>query len=227
MERESELYAPVKALLEKQGYMVKGEVGAADMVGVRGDDAPVIVELKLRITLSLYHQACTRLRLTDHVYIAVPKPTGKMARRALKDNLTMCRRLGLGFIVVLADGRVEVLCDPGPFKPRQTKAKTARLLREFHALRGDPNEGGATRHGIVTAYRQDALACAAYLAEQGPSRGRDVAKATRITRATQVMRDNHYGWFDKVSVGVYALNDAGHAGLTHWAHSWEDPAEAE
>ncbi|GAA4220593.1 hypothetical protein GGQ68_000470 [Sagittula marina] len=227
MERESELYAPVKALLEKQGYMVKGEVGAADMVGVRGDDAPVIVELKLRITLSLYHQACTRLRLTDHVYIAVPKPSGKLARRALKDNLTMCRRLGLGFIVVLADGRVEVLCDPGPFKPRQTKAKTARLLREFHALRGDPNEGGATRHGIVTAYRQDALACAAYLAEQGASRGRDVSKATQITRATQVMRDNHYGWFDKVSVGVYALNDAGHAGLTHWAHSWEDPAEAE
>ncbi|MFW2588676.1 DUF2161 domain-containing phosphodiesterase [Sagittula sp. SSi028] len=229
MKRESELYGPVKAVLEAQGYRVKGEVGAADLVALReGDDMPVIVELKLRITLSLYHQACARLRITDHVYIAVPKPSGRTARRALKDNLAMCRRLALGFIVVLPDGRAEVLCDPAPYAPRKDKRKAARLLREFHALRGDPNEGGATRHGIVTAYRQDALVCAAHLLEHGASRGRDVAKATGITRATTVMRDNHYGWFDKVATGVYALNDAGRAGLVHWAGSWEaEPAAAD
>ena len=32
MQRESELYAPVKALVEAQGYVVKGEIGAADIV---------------------------------------------------------------------------------------------------------------------------------------------------------------------------------------------------
>ncbi len=221
MERESELYAPVKALLEKQGYTVKGEVGAADLMAVRGDDPPVIVELKLRITLSLFHQACARLKLTDHVYVAVPKPSGKTARRALKDNRDLCRRLGLGFIVVLPDARVEVLCDPGPYAPRKSRTKSDRLLREFEALRGDPNEGGATRHGIVTAYRQDALACAAFLAEAGPSRGRDVVAATGVARATGLMRDNHYGWFEKVATGVYALSDAGRDGLVHWAYSWE------
>ena len=52
MEREQDLYAPVKALLEAQGYEVKGEVGAADVVAIRGGEAPVVVELKLRFSKS-------------------------------------------------------------------------------------------------------------------------------------------------------------------------------
>ncbi|MDU8909657.1 DUF2161 domain-containing phosphodiesterase [Aestuariicoccus sp. MJ-SS9] len=223
MQRESDLYAPVKALLQRQGYAVKGEVGAADLVAVRGGEPPVIVELKLRITLALYHQAVARLTLSEHVYIAVPRPTGKTAKRALKDNLAMCRRLGLGFITVRADGRAEVQCDPGAARLRRNPQKAARLLREFERLRGDPNDGGATRHGIVTAYRQDALACAAHLAEaQAPCKGAEVARATGIARATTLMRDNHYGWFDRVGTGLYALTDTGRAGLVHWAGSWED-----
>jgi len=219
MQRESDLYAPVKALLTRQGYEVKGEVGAADLVALRGAEPPVIVELKLKISLALFHQAVARLTVSDAVYIAVPKPSGRTARRALKDNLALCRRLGLGFIVV-RDGRAEVLCDPGPYAPRKNKRKQARLLREFQRIEGDPNAGGATRHGIVTGYRQDALRCAAHLAEHGASRGRDVVSATGVKEATRIMRDNHYGWFDKVATGVYAISEAGRVGLTHWAYSW-------
>ncbi|WIY23411.1 DUF2161 domain-containing phosphodiesterase [Parasedimentitalea psychrophila] len=221
MNREDQLYPPVKALLERQGYTVKGEVGAADVVARRGDDPVVVVELKLRFSLSLFHQAITRMAITDMVYIAVPKPTGKQARRMLKDNLAMCRRLGLGLITVLGDGRAEVHCDPGPYAPRKSKKKQTRLLREFDRLQGDPNAGGATRHGIVTGYRQDALRCAAYLAENSPARGRDVASATGVAAATGLMRDNHYGWFEKVSIGVYALAPQGSDGLKHWAYSWQ------
>jgi hypothetical protein len=105
MTREADLYPPIKALLERQGYEVKGEVGAADVVARRGDEDPVIVELKLRFSLSLFHQAIARQAITDLVYIAVPKPKGKQARRMLKDNLSLCRRLGLGLITVLPDGR--------------------------------------------------------------------------------------------------------------------------
>ncbi len=222
MERESDLYAPVKAFLVAQGYEVKGEVGAADLVALRSGEDPVVVELKLRITLALYHQAVARLSVTDQVYIAVPRPKGAQARRMLKDNIALCRRLGLGLLTVRGDGTVEPHCDPGPYAPRKNRQKKARLLREFARLRGDPNAGGATRHGIVTGYRQDALACAAHLAEHGPCRGRDVAAATSVARATTLMRDNHYGWFEKVDKGVYALTEAGRAGLTHWAYSWED-----
>ncbi|MFZ7091554.1 DUF2161 domain-containing phosphodiesterase [Primorskyibacter sp. 2E233] len=226
MRRESDLYAPLKTYLEAQGYEVKGEVGAADVMARRGDEPLVIVELKLRITLSLFHQAVARLSVTDLVYVAVPKPKGKSARRALKDNLAMCRRLALGFITVREDGTVEVHCDPGPYAPRKNKKKQDRLLREFERLRGDPNDGGATRHGIVTGYRQDALACAAYLANSGPEKGSIVAKAAQVPKATTIMRDNHYGWFEKVEKGVYALTRTGRDGLAHWAYSWgEDSAE--
>ncbi|MEX0317939.1 MAG: DUF2161 domain-containing phosphodiesterase [Ruegeria sp.] len=221
MEREQDLYPPIKELLEGQGYVVKGEVGAADIVARRGDEPPVIVELKLRFSLSLFHQAVARLKITDQVYVAVVKPKGKTARRALRDNLSLCRRLGLGLITVRADGRVEVQCDPGPYAPRKSKERTARLLREFERLQGDPNAGGATRHGIVTAYRQDALRCAAHLAEHGTCRGAEVAQATGVEQATRLMRDNHYGWFDRVGTGLYALTPEGSKGLEHWAYSWE------
>ena len=222
MEREQDLYAPVKALLERQGYTVKGEVGAADIVACRDDAPPVVVELKLRFSLALFHQAIARLGVTDLVYIGVLRPTGKSARRAIRDNKAMCRRLGLGLILVRADGRADVLCDPGPYAQRKSKAKTAKLLREFDRLEGDPNAGGATRHGIVTAYRQDALRCAAHLAQQGATKGAEVAKATGVAQATTLMRNNHYGWFEGLGQGVYRLTAEGSAGLKHWAYSWED-----
>lgn len=220
MAKEQDLYAPVKALLERQGYEVKGEVGAADVVARRGDEPVVIVELKLGFSLALFHQAIARLAITDHVYVAVPKPRGKTTRRSTRDNTALCRRLGLGLITVREDGRAEVLCDPGPYAPRKSAKRQARLLREFDRLQGDPNAGGATRHGIVTAYRQDALRCAAHLAEHGPTKGAEVAKAAGVPTATRLMADNHYGWFERVSKGVYGLTDAGREGLKHWAYSW-------
>lgn len=219
MEREADLYAPVKAFLEAQGYVVKGEVGSADMVALRGEEEPIIVELKLRLNLTLYLQAVTRLRLTDLVYLAVAKPKGRSARRSLRENTALCRRLGLGFLTVREDGAVEVHCDPGPYAPRRNAAKREKLLREFHRLQGDPNDGGSTRHGIVTAYRQDALRCAMYLAETGAEKGAIVAKATGVSNATTLMRDNHYGWFEKVEKGVYALSPQGRQGLADWGDS--------
>lgn len=222
MKQEQDLYPPIKALLKRQGYVVKGEVGAADVVGIRADDPPVIVELKLRFSLSLFHQAIARLSVTDTVYVAVPRPNGKTARRALKDNLALCRRLGLGLITVRSDGRAEVHCDPGAYAPRKSTKRQTRLLREFDRLTGDPNAGGATRHGIVTGYRQDALRCAAHLAEHGPCKGAAVAKATGVPQATRLMRDNYYGWFARVDKGVYGLTSEGSKGLEHWAYSWED-----
>jgi hypothetical protein len=225
MHRETALYPAIKALLEGQGYTVKGEVGAADVMARRDGGDPVLIEMKLRFSLSLFHQAVARLAVSDQVYIAVPRPTGRDARRSLRDNRALCRRLGLGLILVDAQGRAEVICDPGPYLPRKSKQKAARLLREFQRLQGDPNDGGATRHGIVTAYRQDALRCAAHLAQAGPSKGGVVAQATGVARATRLMADNHYGWFERVEKGVYALTSQGRQGLVHWAYSW-DEAEA-
>ncbi|WP_438992182.1 DUF2161 domain-containing phosphodiesterase [Lentibacter sp.] len=212
--KETALYAPVKAYLVGLGYEVKGEVGAADVVARRGAEAPLIVELKTGFSLQLMHQAVARQRISDSVYVAVPRWKGRAGWKAFKANVGLCKRLGLGVLSVdLEAGTAQAHSDPAPFQPRKSKLKAAALMREFDAREGDPNEGGMTRMTIVTAYRQEAEKCARHLAEYGPSRGRDVKEATGVERATTMMRANHYGWFEKQSAGVYALSAAGQAAL--------------
>ncbi|PIE13417.1 MAG: hypothetical protein CSA70_05885 [Rhodobacterales bacterium] len=207
---ETDLYAPVKAFLLGQGYEVKGEVGAADVVAVRDGDDPLIVELKLGFSLTLLQQAVARQRVSDTVYVAVPRWKGKAGWRAFKGNVGLCKRLGIGVLSVrLADGQVQAHCDPVPFQPRKSRRHKTALLKEFAGRRGDPNKGGMARDIIVTAYRQDAVKCAEYLACEGPSKGAVVARETGVTRATRMMADNHYGWFMRVEKGIYALSDHG------------------
>lgn len=110
----------------------------------------------------------------------------------------------------MKDGFVQVHADPVPFKPRKSKMRKAALLSEFVRREGDPNTGG-TRGKLVTAYRQDAEKIAIYLDQHGSSKGAIVAKATGVARATTMMRDNHYGWFERVEKGVYGLSQTGRA----------------
>lgn len=208
--RETDLYPPIKTFLEDQGYVVKSEVGAADVVAIRGEEPPLVVELKLGFSLALFHQCVARLKVSDEVYLAVARVPGKRFAKAVKDNVVLARRLGLGLITVrLKDGLVEVHCDPGPYAPRKSAKRQSQLLREFARRQGDPNDGGQTRAGLITAYRQDALKLAMYLYEVGASKGADVARETGINVATRMLRDNHYGWFEKVEKGIYGLTPAG------------------
>lgn len=212
--KETELYAPVKTFLEGLGYEVKGEVGAADVVARRAGQEPVIVELKTGFSLQLLHQAVARQRLSDSVYVAVPRWKGRAGWKAFKANVGLCKRLALGVLSVnVVDGTVQAHSDPVAFQPRKTKLKKAALMREFDGREGDPNCGGMSRQTIVTAYRQGAVKCARHLAAHGPSRGRDVKDATGVERATMMMRANHYGWFECVEKGVYTLSPAGRAAL--------------
>jgi hypothetical protein len=116
-------------------------------------------------------------------------------------------------MVRIRDGFVEVLADPAPYRPRKSKQRKTRLLREFARRVGDPNAGGATRVGIITSYRQDALRVATYLVKTGPSKGAVVANKTSVPNATRIMADDHYGWFERVSTGVYMLTPKGDAAL--------------
>lgn len=216
--RETELYAPVKTFLEGQGYEVKAEIGAADVVACRDGEDPVIVELKTGFSLSLIHQAIARQSVTDAVYIAAPRGKGRAFFSSLKNMKKLCRRLGLGLITVrMKDALVEVHCDPAPFQPRKSKRRKELLLREFAKRKGDPNTGGATRVGLVTAYRQDAMRCATFLAASGATKGAIVAKETGVSTATRMMADNHYGWFIRVETGIYDITDAGRAALAQAA----------
>jgi hypothetical protein len=199
---ESSLYAPVKALLEAQGYEVKGEILACDVVGVRGDEPPVVVELKRTFSLALVYQGLDRLALTDAVYLAV----GELPRQRV-DARRLCRRLGLGLIVV-ADGVAFVLDDPAPYRPRRDARRRTRLLREHQRRVGDPAVGGSTRIPIMTAYRQEAIRCARLLAA-GPMSPRALRAAADVPNAASILRRDVYGWFERIERGVYLLTPRG------------------
>lgn len=197
----------MKRHLEAQGYEVKSEIRSCDVVGLRADEAPVIVELKQAMSLALLYQAVDRLAVTEHVYIAIARPKRGIASSAVR----LCRRLGLGLIVVTVSGSVEVMADPVPYKPRLNTRKRGLLLKEFNARSGDPNLGGSTRTPLMTAYRQDAIKCAEHLSVHGPTRIRDLKNATRVDRAAGILRGNVYGWFQKTGRGTYELSSQGRA----------------
>ena len=219
--RETDLYPPVKAFLEAQGYAVKGEVEGCDLAAVRGDEPPVIVELKKSFTLGLVFQGIARQSVTDNVYLGVPPFSERTTRR--KDALALCRRLGLGLLTVRLEPEpfVETLLDPAEFRPRRRKARLGKLLREFERRVGDPNEGGTARRKLMTAYRQDALRCASYLARNGPTKAAVVACAAGVDRARAMMYADHYGWFERppgTPRGIYALSAKGRAALGEYAN---------
>ncbi|MCK5942084.1 MAG: hypothetical protein KAI24_08960 [Planctomycetes bacterium] len=218
---EADLYAPIKKFLERQGYEVKGEVEECDIVAVRGDEPPVVVELKLQLNLSLILQAVDRLAVSDCVYVAfrVGKKHSASWRSRGKQVKSLLRRLGLGLLTVTARGKVEAVLDPGPYRPRVVKQRRARLLKEFAERVGDPIAGGSATQKRMTAYRQDVLRCARALRDAGVTKVSKLAEHTGVERAGPILRDNHYGWFERVEKGHYQLTPKGRAELEQWSEA--------
>lgn len=216
MPAETSLYLPIKSFLESLGYAVKGEVGGCDVLAVREGEPPVLIvcELKLRFNLELVLQGVERASACDEVWLAANVATNGKGREADKRFRQLCRRLGFGLLGVFADGRVEAIVSPvSPF-PRADRKRRSRLYEEWRKRRGDPAAGGSSRTPIMTAYRQEALACAAALATD-PLRPRDLKEQS--PRAPGILRNNVYGWFVREAPGLYGLTDAGRAALVRWA----------
>ena len=215
MSLESDLYAPVKALLESQGYSVKGEVQGCDVVAVRGKEPPVVVELKRAFGIGLVLQGVNRLAISDTIYLAVGAWPKKM-----RDVKKLCRRLGFGLMVVAGE-RVDVLLDPGAYKPPKNKRRVGRLLGEHARRVGDPNLGGSsTKVPLMTAYRQQALRCAGLLATNGPMKVAMLKEKADAPKAAAILSADHYGWFERVERGIYGLTPKGREGLAQ--HGWKD-----
>jgi hypothetical protein len=222
---ETTLYLPVKCFLEKLGFTVKGEVGGCDLVGLSGNDPPVVVigELKLIFNLELILQAVDRAGACDEVWLAAKMSARGKGRESDARYRNLCRRLGFGMLAVTGSGQVEVIVRPATAGPRRDPKKRSRLVAEHTKRKGDPTLGGSTRSPIMTAYRQQALACASAMA-LGPRRIRELKPA--FPNAANILRDNFYGWFDRAERGVYGLTDAGRAALKRWPQQPMQVADA-
>lgn len=212
---ETALYLPIKSFLEAAGYAVKGEVGGCDLVGLTDGEPPVVVicELKMTFNLELILQAVDRAAASDEVWIAArvsAKGKGREGDRRFRD---LCRRLGFGMLAVSDNDLVDVIVSPIAPMPRKNARRRSRLVDEHRRRKGDPALGGSTRKPIMTAYRQQALVCAAAI-EGGVQRPKDMREAA--PKAPQILRDNVYGWFERVDRGIYALTELGTEALKRW-----------
>ncbi|WP_306836217.1 DUF2161 domain-containing phosphodiesterase [Neorhizobium huautlense] len=205
---ETALYLPVKTFLEAAGYTVKGEIGGCDLVGLsEGDPAVVVIcELKLTFNLELILQAVDRAAVSDEVWIAARVSAKGRGRESDKRYRDLCRRLGIGMLGVSDMGEVSVLVSSVSPMPRTNPKRRTRLVKEHRKRVGDPALGGSTKVPIMTAYRQQAIAIANALAD-GPLRPRDLKETAPNAGAT--LRNNYYGWFEKIEKGVYALSVTG------------------
>jgi hypothetical protein len=197
------------------GFEVKGEVGGCDLVALRGDEPKLLVigELKLRFSLDLLLQGVDRAACCDEVWLAV-RSSARRGRERDPRVRKLCRLLGFGLLAVSARGLVEILAEPVPYRPRRDAPRRKSLAEEHRRRQGDPTPGGSTRTPIMTAYRQEALACAAAMAA-GPQRPRDLKPS--FPNAPRILADNFYGWFERVERGLYRLNEKGAQALIRFA----------
>ncbi len=219
--KETELYAPIKSFLENQGYHVKAEVASCDVVAQRGSEPVVIIELKVSFNLPLVFQAIARQSMSDHVYVAFPRPVKTTKsfiwNKNRRDILKLCRMLGIGLISVkFYQSRapfVEVHQDPLPYRPRKNKRAQSMLLKEFQLRVGDHNQGGSHKRPIVTAYRQEVLLCAHQIHKSGPSSLARLREETGLAEVGRIFQSDVYGWFNRTCRATYDLSPRGRQAL--------------
>src|ERR1700724_3552521 len=122
-------------------------------------------------------------------------PSNRRESAARYRNLS--ERLGFGMPAVTNREDVEVITQP------RDHTDGSRLVVKIRRRSLQPALGGSTRAPIMTAYRQQALACAAALS-RGPRRVRDLK--LEIPDAPKILLHNVYGWFDRAERRIYELN---------------------
>lgn len=155
--KESDLYKPIKKLLESKGYEVYAEVEphAVGNWGARADivatnyPAVTIVEMKTSLSLDLVEQAYSWLPHAHYIYIAIPK-----RNKAIPSfMLNMLKRYGIGVIEVSHKyGTYATITTPARFNRARMvyPVDWKKVLKPEHKTWV---EGGANAGGHVTSYK--------------------------------------------------------------------------
>lgn len=214
--KEADLYPPLKAWLEDNGYTVYAEVNDCD-IAAQKNGAVVLIEMKPAINLDLVLQVVRWQKMDASVYAAVPAP--KCADRRWRELLRLLRRLEAGLLLVHLESalpRIEVAFHSMPLERRKSKDAMRALLTEMSGRSVDTNIGGTNRRPRMTAYREQALHVALALERHGPTSPKALRLAGTAEKTGLILRDNHYGWFERLQPGVYALTVPGREALTKY-----------
>ncbi|GGH77233.1 hypothetical protein JOD43_001315 [Pullulanibacillus pueri] len=209
--KEVDLYKPIQNYFLNENYEVYSEVKDCDLAAVK-DDALVLVEFKLNLSVDLLIQATKRQRITDCVYIAIPKPKHRLNSKRWADKCHLVRRLELGLIVVSFSGKrakAEILFHPSTFSRRKSKAKRASIIKEIDGRSADYNVGGMNRAKIMTAYKENCIQIATYLDQHGPLSPKALIEMGTGKKTSSILTKNYYRWFERIRRGIYVLNEKG------------------
>jgi hypothetical protein len=207
---ETELYLPVKRILEKNGYTVRGEVTNVDIAAVKGNQL-VAIEMKKVFNLELLFQCIDRQRTANSVYLAIPRPDYYGRTAKWRKVIHLARRLELGIIIVCSKDYAEIVLHPKAFdrnKSRRIYAKKRfSIIDEISERSFDGNTGGSTRRKLMTAYREKCIVIAKTLKKlKAASPGLLIEHGTDQKKTGSILQKNFYGWFDKTERGIYTLS---------------------
>ena len=217
--KETELGKPIGKWLEKQGYSVSCEVKNCDIAARKADEL-LIVELKTRFCLDLVYQAVNRKNLTDSVYVAVPVQQGRKTIPKYKEVRKLLSRLEVGLILVRFlknKTRVEIVSHPVNYTQKKARKKRISIIREIDGRYSEFNKAGSTVNDVrISAYKQQALVAAYLLKDKESLSPSQIRKSGGGSKTQQILAGNVYGWFDRVSRGLYCLNPAGRDALKNY-----------
>lgn len=210
---ESELYVPVRDLFVSMGYKVNGEVKSCDLTAVK-DDQLIIAEFKKSLTIELLLQAVSRQKLTEQVYIVIQKPEKKY--RKWQDVLYLVKKLDVGLITVTFYDEqncvAEIVVDAGKAtRCNKSSRKRKAIMNETKLRKTDGNLGGSTRKKLLTGYREASIhiACCLESSDEELSSKELRGMGTNAKKTAAILRNNYYGWFEKVRPRYYRLSEAG------------------
>lgn len=220
---EVDLYEPVKTYFTELGYAVYGEVEDCDVVALKENEL-VMIELKLTANLTLFMQATKRQRITDQVFIAIPKPNYSLRSQKWRDLCYIVRRLEIGLILVSFQGdkgEAKVVIEPTSFDRKKSiqlsKKRRNRVMKEIEGRSGDFNVGGSSQTKVLSAYKENCIHIACCLKQYGSLSPKALREMGTGEKTSAILSKNYYGWFERVKRGVYVLSEQGKKALTTYA----------
>lgn len=209
--KESDLYPPVCEYFKSLGYDVLAEVKNCDLVAQK-DDEIIIAELKRTFSLKLVYQAIDRQSISNIVYVVIPRPKKGAKGTEWRNMLKLMKKLNIGIITVAMDSplkTVDIVSVPEDLTKPKNTSKKASLKKEVSARNIRTNIGGINKTKILTAYREKsifALCILEILKEIKPSQLNHIMNEKY---AGYILSRNYYGWFKKISKGIYGISKKG------------------
>ena len=207
-QKESNMYEPIRQLLNSLGFIVRGEVKKCDIAAIR-DGEVWVVEMKLSPNLTLLYQAIERKSITNFVFIAIPRPKN-IRNKNFASLKKIISKLELGLILVSVDSPVpiaEIVMHPSV--SGKTNKQKEELIRKEILGRSSDTTGGVVKAAISTAYREKCVKIACLLETKGALNSRELRKLGCEKDTAVILRNNYYEWFEINAEKKYILTNAG------------------